>query len=227
MCVLSYINIMSQVRIFLILLLSIFTLGISIQPQTNSSNPIDSEMYDISKSIYLNVKKTHPELPPVIAFIDYRLPSNHKRLWIFDIDKKKILVKTYVSHGKGSGRLLPSHFSNRSQSYETSLGAHITGKTYVGKHGLSLKLIGLEDGINDHSESRGIVLHSAWYASSSFLHDHGYLGRSLGCPAVSQAELAKIINLLKNGHLLIQYSSDDNYLSSTQLIDSTVLKTLA
>jgi hypothetical protein len=204
--------------IFLALIFGVFSLG-STQSNKIIQKTIDPQIYKIASSIYANIKATQSNLSPIIGFIDYRAPSNEKRFWIIDINKHEIILNTYVSHGINSGKKVPLSFSNLNNSHKTSLGAHLTGGTYFGKHGLSMKIIGLENGINNNSESRAIVLHSAWYTSMAFLNTHNQLGRSWGCPAVSKHVLSTIINTLKNGHLFIQYSNDSNYLSSTRLID--------
>ena len=97
-------------------------------------------------------------------------------------------------------------------------GFYLTGETYSGAHGLSMKLIGLEKNINDVAESRNIVLHGADYVSESFIQQHGRLGRSYGCPAVAPEVCNGLINATKGGSVLFIYHPDRNYASRTMLL---------
>lgn len=141
----------------------------------------------------------------IITIIDFSQPSNIKRMAIIDLKKEAILYNEYVSHGSGSGGLESKKFSNINGSHQSSLGQYKTGKTYYGKHGLSLKLHGKEK-TNSNAESRYIVLHGAKYATEDFLKKHGYLGRSHGCPAVDYKISAHIIELIKNGSYMYAYN---------------------
>jgi hypothetical protein len=129
---------------------------------------------------------------------------------------QKILLHTVVAHGRNSGLLLAEQFSNRPESYQSSLGFFKTGETYQGKHGYSLRLDGLEKGINDQARNRAIVLHGADYAKEDFLKSAGRLGRSLGCPAVPTELAPSIIQLIKNGTLLFVYGKDPEYLETSK-----------
>ena len=195
---------------------------------THKINPhISDRNIKVIESIYNQTKKNHPNIPPIIGFIDFDLSSKHKRFWILNIETKQILLNTYVSHGKNSGLLETQSFSNKMNSYKSSLGAFLTGSSYMGKHGLSMVLHGLEKDINHNSEKRHVVLHSAWYSSLSFLKEHGYLGRSWGCPSIPKTHIATVIKLLKDKHLLNQLKSEDQYIETTRYIDKetkTILK---
>ena len=120
----------------------------------------------------------------IITIIDFSLPSSEKRLFIIDTKNYKVLFNTLVSHGRNTGREMATHFSNRPSSYMSSPGFFITRETYEGKNGYSLKLEGVEKGINDKAYERGIVVHGAAYVSEALAHQQGYIGRSQGCPAV-------------------------------------------
>ncbi len=120
----------------------------------------------------------------VLTIIDFSKPSTEKRLFVFDIQNMKVLYQTYVAHGVNSGTLYAKRFSNKPGSNMSSLGFYITGETYIGQHGYSLRLDGLETGINNNANKRAIVMHSADYASTGFINARGYLGRSYGCPAI-------------------------------------------
>jgi hypothetical protein len=99
----------------------------------------------------------------LLTVIDYSLPSSQPRLWVFDLEAKKLLFRELVAHGKNSGGDKPSFFSNASGSLATSLGLFVTGGTYVGSNGYSLRLKGLEEGVNDMAFDRAIVMHGAPY----------------------------------------------------------------
>jgi len=113
---------------------------------------------------------------------------------------------------------MANQFSNTPESYKSSLGFYVTQETYNGNHGYSLKLEGEERGINDNAENRAIVMHSAWYVNESIIRSQGYIGRSEGCPAVSEELSAPIINKIKNGTCLFLYSPDKNYLTQSRIL---------
>ncbi len=143
-----------------------------------------------------------------LVLIDFSLPSDQKRLWIIDLNANSILYNCLVTHGRGTGDLHAHSFSNELHSNKSSLGFYTTAETYIGKHGLSLKLNGLEKGLNHKARERGIVLHGADYVSESFISKHGILGRSLGCPAVPLELHEEIINTIKNGNCLFIYHTN-------------------
>ncbi len=144
----------------------------------------------------------------LLTFIDFDLPSTEPRLWVFDLDSEELLYCTHVAHGKHSGGLWARNFSNVPQSYQSSLGLFATGEVYTGKHGLSLYLEGLEEDVNDKARERYIVMHGADYVSEAFAKMHGRMGRSLGCPAIPEEDVAEIIPLIAGGSCLyIHHSS--------------------
>jgi hypothetical protein len=155
---------------------------------------------------------------PVMAIADFSQSSKNKRLYVIDVIRKKVLMHTYVAHGRNSGKEFAKKFSNTNSSYQSSLGFYRTLGTYTGKHGLSLKLEGVEKGINDRAFERAIVMHGAEYVSESFIKNTGRLGRSQGCPAVSIADSKKLINMLYNGAGLFIYSMDQKYFKSSPLL---------
>jgi len=156
--------------------------------------------------------------PEVITIIDFSLPSDMKRLWVLDLINGKVLFRCLVSHGRNSGDLMAKKFSNIPGSNASSPGFYATGETYIGKHGLSLALDGLEAGINDKARERAIVIHGADYVSADFIRKYGRLGRSLGCPAVPE-ELSKgIIQTIKGGSCLFIYAPEKSYTSNSQII---------
>lgn len=154
----------------------------------------------------------------VLTVIDFSLPSYKKRLFVIDLNSGQLLFNTYVSHGRNSGTDMATRFSNRINSYESSPGFYITGNTYYGEHGYSLRLDGKEKGINDNAFTRNIVMHPADYVSNSSIKVLGYLGRSLGCPAIPNAVHKPLINTIKEGSCLFIYSPDTNYINQSSLI---------
>lgn len=158
----------------------------------------------------------------VVAIADFSKSSKEKRLYVIDLLNTKLLFNTYVAHGRNSGDEYAKNFSNKESSYQSSLGFYRTMGTYQGKHGLSLRLEGLEKGINDLAFQRAIVMHGANYVSEKFIQNTGRLGRSLGCPAVSEKEHKTLINLLRDGGGLFIYSPDQRYLTSSGFLENHI-----
>ncbi len=154
----------------------------------------------------------------ILSIIDFSLPSSKKRLFVIDLRQGKLLFNTLVSHGRNSGRETATTFSNEPDSYKSSLGFYITAETYRGEHGYSLRLQGEEKGINDNAMSRGIVMHSADYVNERFARSQGYIGRSLGCPAIPQVLHRKIIESIRNGTCLFLYSPDKFYAKHSRIL---------
>ncbi|MBK9733077.1 MAG: murein L,D-transpeptidase catalytic domain family protein [Chitinophagaceae bacterium] len=156
----------------------------------------------------------------IIAIADFSQSSCKKRLYVIDLDQRKILFQTYVAHGRNTGEDFAQTFSNQPSSYKSSLGFYTTLETYSGEHGLSLRLMGVEPGINNNAFDRAIVMHGADYVCADFIRENGRLGRSQGCPAVPVAECSGIVNSLKNGSCLFIYFPDKNYLAASQLLNN-------
>jgi hypothetical protein len=159
----------------------------------------------------------------VLAVIDYTQPSTRRRLWVFDFDdigagSPRLLFDDYVAHGRGSGENFARHFSNDDGSLQSSLGLFRTAETYEGDNGYSLRLDGLEPGINDHARSRALVMHGAWYVDPLLGRTQGRLGRSLGCPALRPAISHQLIDTLKQGQLLFAYYPDRRWLSTSRFL---------
>ncbi|KEO74873.1 murein L,D-transpeptidase catalytic domain family protein [Anditalea andensis] len=154
-----------------------------------------------------------------LTIVDFSLPSTDKRLWIIDVENGIVLHHSVVSHGRNSGNLMAEKFSNIDSSYMSSLGFYITGETYFGKHGYSLRLDGVERGFNDMARSRAIVIHGAEYANENFITNTGRLGRSLGCPALPVDTSKEIIDIIKEKTCLFIFGKDDDYLSKSQFIN--------
>jgi len=140
----------------------------------------------------------------VVGVADFSQASKEPRLHLVDIANGRI-DSLLVAHGRGSD---PAHtgwlksFSNAPSSNATSEGCYLTGDYYVGKHGRSMRLQGL-DPTNSNAEARGIVVHAAWYVSPEMARQHGMLGRSEGCLAVSEADLPGVLQRLGPGRLIV------------------------
>ncbi len=154
----------------------------------------------------------------ILTIIDYSKSSSKNRLFIIDLKNKKILYSSLVAHGRNSGWDTPVSFSNEINSKKSSLGFFLTGETYTGKHGLSLKLDGLEEGINDNARKRYIVIHSANYVSPDFVKKTGRLGRSCGCPALPKEGYKEIIDTIKGKSLLFIYSHQKEYFTKSRIL---------
>lgn len=141
----------------------------------------------------------------LLTVIDLTLPSNLNRLWVIDLKQSKIVMAMRVAHGKNSGFDRAQNFSNSPGSLKSSVGVFKTCSTYQGGHGLSLKIDGLEKGVNDKALSRAIVIHAASYMTQDFVNSHGYCGRSWGCPAVEPNKIKPLINLIKGGSVMFTY----------------------
>lgn len=149
-----------------------------------------------------------------LAVIDYSLPSASRRLWIFDLKRKRLLLRDYVAHGRLSGENFATDFSNTLGSYQSSLGLFRTQESYSGKHGYSLRMDGLEPGLNDMARERAIVIHGADYVNPRMIPTLGRLGRSLGCPAVRPQVAKMVIDQLKDGQFMFSWHSDKRLLQS-------------
>jgi hypothetical protein len=145
----------------------------------------------------------------LLTVIDYSLPSTQPRLWVLDLAPEKVLFHELVAHGAGSGDNYATRFSNIMDSRQTSLGLFLTTGTYEGGNGYSLKLQGLDRGLNDRAEERHIVMHGAWYVSPEHARGHGRLGRSWGCPALSEQVAPSVIDTIKGGSFVFSYSAAD------------------
>jgi len=194
--------------------------------QTNSENPSELPATDLLQTALLGYELLKKEQtinrPEVITIIDFSLPSNQERLWVLDLVESKVLYHCLVSHGRNSGEVMAEKFSNKPGSYASSPGFYTTGETYFGKHGFSLRLNGIENGINDKARERAIVIHGADYVSSEFIEKNGRLGRSLGCPAVPEELSTEIIETIKDGTCLFVYAPTDSYLSESLVISKII-----
>lgn len=153
-----------------------------------------------------------------LAVIDFSLPSTEPRLWVFDLAEERLMFEELVSHGQGTGDAMAETFSNVQGSHQSSLGLFRTLNSYYGRNGYSLRLEGLEPGINDLAYQRAIVIHGADYVSDAFIRQTGRLGRSQGCPAVRQEVTYPLIDSLKEDHYLFAYFPDSEWLESSAFL---------
>lgn len=155
------------------------------------------ESFQQAYEAYHSLKNKGLVQKQLLTIIDFSLSANAKRLWVIDMVTREVKFHSLVSHGRNTGDEFATSFSNTAESFKSSLGLYLTAEVYSGKHGLSLKLDGLEKGVNDHARARGIVMHAADYVSEAFIKNNQRLGRSQGCPAVPVELSKEIINLIK------------------------------
>lgn len=165
--------------------------------------------------------------PDRLAVIDYSRPSTERRLWVFDLAKRRLMFEELVAHGKNTGDNYARSFSNKMNSLATSIGLFRTLEPYQGSNGYSLRMDGLDPGFNDNALKRAIVIHGAPYVAPSFAEAHGRLGRSWGCPAVRAAVAQKIIDVLKGGQFVFSYYPDNRWLQSSPFLNCKAARTVA
>jgi len=156
--------------------------------------------------------------PPTLTVIDYSRPSTEARLWVFDLRTGGVRFHELVAHGKGTGENLAEHFSDDMNSHQSSLGLFVTGDTYTGNNGYSLRLNGLEPGFNSRARERAIVIHGASYVDAEFAAKQGRLGRSWGCPALREAIAHDVIDFVRDGGVIFSYYPDEAWLERSRFL---------
>lgn len=194
---------------------------------------LDMQVFQKALTGYFNIKSANKlQNSTVITVVDFSKPSHEKRMWIIDLLNKQLLLNTWVAHGQGSGDDMANRFSNTNESHQSSLGFYLADDVYVGKHGRSLRLDGLDEGFNSRARDRGIVVHAADYVGQSAIDQMGRLGRSFGCPAVSPEVIGQVISAIKGKTVFFingnnpSYSSkylDENVFANFSFPDSTGL----
>ncbi len=180
---------------------------------------ISIEAFKMGVQGYLSLKNNgRLENTDVLTIVDFTKSSNQERLFILDMNTWTVKSKMLVSHGRNTGEEFAKQFSNVSGSYTSSMGFYTTAEVYEGKNGTSMRLDGLEPGFNDHARERAIVIHGAPYVSNAFIRDNGRLGRSQGCPAVSQDDLEPLLSTISNKSCLFIYYPDKKYLSKSRIL---------
>jgi len=191
----------------------------SVKVDLPSPHPqLSAALYRLAVNGYNKLSAAQKLTRQLLTIVDFSKPSSEKRLFIIDMANQKVVYYTLVAHGRNSGENMATRFSNIDATHQSSLGFYVTGSTYNGGNGYSLRLKGLERGFNDKAESRAIVMHGAPYVSEQVVKSTGRLGRSWGCPAVSQQEHKKIIDLIKGGSCLFIYAPQEDYLSASSLL---------
>jgi hypothetical protein len=188
--------------------------------ETTSRGDIDPKVFALALHAAASaIDKGQAADPATLTVIDFSKPSTMRRMWVYDLRERSLVLEDLVSHGRGSGRELPTVFSNQPGSYASSLGLFRTGDAYVGKNGYSLRLDGLEPGFNDRARERAIVIHGAPYVSAATAKALGFLGRSQGCPAVRPEIAHALIDTVKGGGLLFAYYPDPAWLKTSQYLN--------
>ncbi len=190
----------------------------TVSPPAPLVEGISPAVLDAAVAAYRKVDSEGRVQKQVLTIIDYSQPSTLRRLWVVDMATGKVLFHELVSHGKNSGWDKPTKFSNVNGSLMSSVGVFVTGDTYVGKHGRSLYLDGLEPGFNDQARARAIVMHAADYATETFAKKEGRLGRSWGCPALDPAVAPKLIDTIAGGSVVFSYYPDDAWLTTSKYV---------
>ncbi|WP_166670635.1 murein L,D-transpeptidase catalytic domain family protein [Olivibacter sp. XZL3] len=175
---------------------------------------LDSIVFKQAYIGYLNLREQGKTESPIITIVDLSIHSSKPRMWIIDVEQDSLLLHTFVAHGRGSGIQEAKLFSDRPNSNQSSIGFYLTGETYQGKHGRSLRLDGLDQGFNTNARARGIVLHGASYVGANILKAQDRMGVSQGCPAVAEPLKDQIIDFIKNRSVLYIYGNSAKYHSA-------------
>jgi hypothetical protein len=193
--------------------------GVGVDPEPAFPRPaeISSEAWRHATAAYQRAELRGLARSRVLTLIDYTLPATTKRLWVVDLGTAQVLMHDFVAHGSGSGRTMATRFSNVNGSRTSSVGAFLTGGTYIGVRGLSRRLMGLEPGINDRAFQRGIVLHGTPTVSAAAAR-LGKQGRTEGCPAVPKASARRLIQLLPEGSVVFGWYPDATLLERSEYV---------
>lgn len=175
--------------------------------------------FELAYRGYYSLKRRGRLRSSVLSICDFSQSSRRRRLYVIDLKEKKLVMQTYVAHGRNSGGEYARSFSNSPESHKSSLGFFITGNAYYGDHGLALKMKGLERGINDRADARNIVIHGSEYVGSDYLKCNRINGRSYGCPAIPWQMTEEIINTIKNGSCVFIYAPAKLYLAKSTILN--------
>jgi hypothetical protein len=186
-----------------------------------SSKGLDRETFNLGLQGYEKLKSEGKlRNPDLLTIIDYSQPSSYKRFYVVDLKNKKLLYNSLVAHGRNSGEVIATSFSNQEGSLKSSLGFFITGQSVSNAHtGYSLILNGMEEGINDQAFKRAIIMHGADYATEEFIQRNGRLGRSFGCPALPPEISTSVIDLIKDGSCLFIFYPNQKYLQESKILN--------
>jgi hypothetical protein len=156
----------------------------------------------------------------ILTIIDFTKPSTEKRFYTIDLDTKQVAFHSLVAHGRNTGENIAKSFSNKQHSNQSSLGFYVTGESYVGSKGYSLRLDGQEKEYNGNLRSRAVVIHSADYVSDAWIKKYGRIGRSQGCPALPNEINKAVIDVIKDKTVVFAYFNDSNYLENSVYLDA-------
>lgn len=179
---------------------------------------LDQKVLRLGLTAYEKAREQGLDDQGILTIIDYSKPSTDRRLWVFDVKNEKVLMNTYVAHGKNSGDLNATSFSNEPNSLKSSFGVFVANETYNGDKGYSLRLKGLEPGINDNVYKRHVIVHGAAYVSAAYAKARGMMGRSWGCMAVSFDVIKPLINTIKNDTIVFAYYPNRQWLSHSKYL---------
>ncbi len=207
---------------------SLVTIKGAVDNSSSLYTALQLEELGLSKKVFDHAWKGYQHLlerkkianPGYLTICDFSQSSRQKRLYLIDITNQEVVLNTYVAHGRNSGLEYATKFSNRPESLQSSLGFYVTQQTYIGEHGLSLRIEGLEHGFNDKAYQRAIVVHGADYIGENRLQSSSFMGRSYGCPAVPAKESTTLINTIKNGTCLFIYHPSKNYLLGSKILNA-------
>lgn len=185
------------------------TLGVSTLESEITPAGVSAELWTDALAAHKQAVSAGKTTSLTLTVIDYSRPATEKRLWVIDVISREVLETEYVAHGEGSGDLFATQFSNKTGSRQSSLGTFITGGTFNGVRGYSLRLHGLDSGINDNAYFRGIVFHGTPGVSESKARK-GTMGRTEGCPAVSSEAAKRLIPRIANGTVVFAWYPEKN-----------------
>ncbi|NTU54064.1 MAG: murein L,D-transpeptidase catalytic domain family protein [Chlorobiaceae bacterium] len=195
----------------------------TVMQSIEQTSDIDPRALQYALQGYFNLKRQGMiRREGIVTLIDFDKPSDSERLYVIDIENGRLLHSALVAHGKNSGEIFATSFSNEPGSNKSSLGFYLTEKTYIGRNGYSLVLKGLDQGLNDKAEQRSIVIHGAGYVSRDYIRSNGRLGRSEGCPALSYENCVEVIDLIRDGSCLFIYHNNNDYTSGSTVLNPDI-----
>lgn len=179
---------------------------------------LDPKVLKLSLTAYQKTRQLGLNNKEVLTIIDYSKPSSQRRLSVVDMKNNRVLFNTYVAHGRNSGTYSSTSFSNQPNSLKSSFGVFLTEEVYTGHNGYSMRIKGLEQGVNDNAYRRNVVFHGANYVNAAMAKAHGMMGRSWGCMAVSRDIVKPLINTIRNQSLVFAYYPDTHWLRSSRFL---------
>jgi hypothetical protein len=185
---------------------------------TKQAPTLNPNVLALSLKAYHKFQANKPNQRPFITIIDYSKPSSEPRLWVLNLKNNKVVLHHYVGHGKNSGPNRPNKFSNRKESFQSSIGVLKTADAYFGNYGYALRVVGLEKGFNDNIAARNIVFHASRYANENFIRLHGRLGRSKGCFSVNPNIIKTLVDTIRGGTMVFSYYPDPKWLSTSDYL---------